>query len=261
MKLGAMTNPLADPLAEIAWIGEHGFDFVDLAVEPPHTRPDQLDPAAVRAALQRYGLGVVVHTDPLLPIASPYRSVQDAVQQELVHGVATAAAVGAHLLTLHYRGKPSFFDAAATAAWYAGLLIPLCESAAERGITVALENGPERGEQLRILREVFRRVPRLGLLLDVAHANVGAVKHMTDEYLLDSDVGSRLVHVHVSDNDGSADQHLPLGAPRGGGVPWPRVINSLRRRKYDGTITLEIHSADRDYLLISRDKLRAWWGA
>jgi sugar phosphate isomerase/epimerase len=260
MKLGAMTNPKADPLAEITWIGAHGFDFVDLAVEPPHTTADQLDPMAVRSALDRYGMDVIVHTDPFLPFGSPYRSVQDAVQAELERGLALASAIGARLLTLHYRGAPHFFDVAATTAWYAGLLIPLCATAAEMGITVALENGPERGEQLRILREVFRRVPRLGLLLDVAHANVGTVKNLTDEFLLDSDIGGHLVHVHVSDNDGSADQHMPLRAPKGGGVPWPRIISSLRRRKYDGTVTLEIFSADRDYLLISREKFKTWWG-
>lgn len=260
MKLGAMTNPYADPLAEIAWIGEHGFDFVDLALEPPHTLADHLDPATIRAALDRHKLDVIVHTDPLLPLASPYHAVQDAVQRELERALPFASAIGARLLTTHYRGAPPSFDVAQTAAWYAGLLTPLCNAAANLGITVALENGPERGEQLRILREVFRRVPRLGLLLDVAHANIGVVKNLTNEYLFDSDVGARLAHVHVSDNDGGADQHLPLGAARGGGVPWPRIINALRRRNYQGTITLDVHSADRDYLLISRDKFRAWWG-
>jgi hypothetical protein len=72
MKIGAMNYPARNPLQEIEWFGEHGFDFVDFTLEPSAADPDQIDTVAVRKALDRYGLGVVAHTAWFLPIGSPY---------------------------------------------------------------------------------------------------------------------------------------------------------------------------------------------
>ena len=120
MKIGAMNHPARNPLEEIDWFGRHGFDFVDLTLEPPAA-----DPAAVRAA-------------------------------------------------------------------------------------------PDR-------------------------------------------LGPKLLHVHLSENDGTADQHLPLGAAPRSTTGWPQHVKKLKAAGYDGTITLEVFAPHREYLLLSRDLLRKWW--
>jgi len=80
-------------------------------------------------------------------------------------------------------------------------------------------------------------------------------KNRTEEFL--EAFRDRLVHVHVSDNFGKReDLHLPLGA---GTIPWKKIISRLKKSGYDGTITLEVFSPDRRYLLFSRDKLRELW--
>jgi hypothetical protein len=71
MKIGAMNHPARNPLNEIDWFGRHGFDFVDFTLEPPAAAPGQIDALAIRAALDRYGLGVVAHTAWFLPLALP----------------------------------------------------------------------------------------------------------------------------------------------------------------------------------------------
>ena len=73
MQIGAMNHPACDPVGEIDWIGSHGFDFVDLTLEPPAAAPDRLDVAAVRAALDAHNLGVVAHTAYYLPLAFSLR--------------------------------------------------------------------------------------------------------------------------------------------------------------------------------------------
>ena len=70
VKIGAMNHPSRNAVKEIDWIGQHGFDFVDLTLEPPAADPGQIDPAAVRAALDRHGLGVVAHTAWFAPSGS-----------------------------------------------------------------------------------------------------------------------------------------------------------------------------------------------
>jgi sugar phosphate isomerase/epimerase len=58
-----------------------------------------------------------------------------------------------------------------------------------------------------------------------------------DEYL--AALGGKLLHVHLSENDGSSDQHLlPGSAPRSS-TDWPEHFRKLKATGYDGTITLE----------------------
>ncbi len=76
MQIGAMNHPARNPLEEIEWIGKNGFDFVDFTLEPPAADPDQIDPRAIRAALDRHGLGVVPHTAYYLPFATPFAGIQ-----------------------------------------------------------------------------------------------------------------------------------------------------------------------------------------
>jgi len=51
-----MNHPARNSLEEIDWFGRHGFAFVDLTLEPPAADPGQIDPKAIRAALERHGL-------------------------------------------------------------------------------------------------------------------------------------------------------------------------------------------------------------
>jgi sugar phosphate isomerase/epimerase len=55
---------------------------------------------------------------------------------------------------------------------------------------------------------------------------------------------------------GAADLHLPLGS---GNIDHVRYVRALQRCKYDATITLEVFTEDRQYLIYSRDVLRRIW--
>jgi sugar phosphate isomerase/epimerase len=68
-----------------------------------------------------------------------------------------------------------------------------------------------------------------------------------------------LIHVHLSDNDGSADQHLPLGGTSRNRTDWLKRIRKLKRTGYDGTLSLEVFTEEREYLLASRKLLQEWW--
>lgn len=43
-----------------------------------------------------------------------------------------------------------------------------------------------------------------------------------------------------------------------GNIDWEKLIKLLKKY-YNGTITLEIFSKDKDYVLLSKDKLRELW--
>jgi sugar phosphate isomerase/epimerase len=52
---------------------------------------------------------------------------------------------------------------------------------------------------------------------------------------------------------------LPLGAAPRSTTDWPQHVKKLKATGYDGTITLEVFSPYKEYLLLSRDLLRRWW--
>lgn len=111
--------------------------------------------------------------------------------------------------------------------------------------------------KLQHIAAILERVPSLRFHLDSGHAKLERGHDRWDEYL--DCLGHKLLHVHLSDNDGTADQHLPLGAVRRATTNWPRHIKKLKSTGYDGTITLEVFTPQREYLLLSRDLLRKWW--
>ncbi len=64
--------------------------------------------------------------------------------------------------------------------------------------------------------------------------------------------------MHVHDNTGYRDEHLPLGA---GKVDWPAAARLLRGAGYDGTVTLEVFSEEPELVRTSERLWRGWWEA
>src|SRR3954447_25610369 len=147
MKIGAMNHPARDPIAEVEWIGRHGFDFVDFTLEPPAADPAGIDPDAVRSALDRLGLGVGAHSAWVLPLASPFAGIRRACLEELRRCLRGAHRIGATVLNAHYSKPPPAFSHGDTVTWHAEVLSPLCEEAAGLGITVVLEHVPSGGSR------------------------------------------------------------------------------------------------------------------
>jgi sugar phosphate isomerase/epimerase len=51
------------------------------------------------------------------------------------------------------------------------------------------------------------------------------------------ELGAHLIATHISDNDGSGDQHR---TPGNGSIDWPEVVRALREAGYTGLFNLEI---------------------
>jgi sugar phosphate isomerase/epimerase len=258
MKIGAMNHPVRDPLEEISWFGKQGFDFVDFTLEPPAADPDQIDSAAIRGALDRYRLGVVAHTAWFIPFGSPFAGIREACIAEFRRALRAAKQIGATVMNVHYSKAPSFFSQEQVIGWQVEVLSKLCQEAAGVGVTIVLEHIPHGGpDQLENIVGIMQRVPLLRFHLDSGHAKLERGYDRWEDYL--KILGPKLLHIHLSENDGTADQHLPLGAAPRSTTDWPEHIKKLKATGYDGTITLEVFAAHREYLLLSRDLLRRWW--
>ena len=72
------------------------------------------------------------------------------------------------------------------------------------------------------------------MTLDIGHAN--HVGYAPEDMIFDS-----IKHVHVHDNLGDDDSHLPLGE---GSIDLKYIINTLESKNYDGIYILEVNDYD-----------------
>ncbi len=67
-------------------------------------------------------------------------------------------------------------------------------------------------------------------------------------------MGKRIKHLHVSDNGGKRDDHLPVGK---GNIDFAELVRELKGIGYADTVTLEIFTEDSSELIRSRENFAA----
>jgi sugar phosphate isomerase/epimerase len=257
MLIGAMNHPACDPLKEIQWMAEMGLDFVDLTIEPPGAAVWQVNPKAIRDALQRHHLPVVGHTAYYLPIGSPFKSLRKATCEELKACIDVFAFVGSKWMNIHPDRQQHLHEREDIIAHNIETFAELLPVARDAGIGLMVENVPVHFNSVEQLSELLDPLPELGLHLDIGHCNLRGTQTGNSYEEILNVYGSRLRHVHLHDNKGgTADLHLSLGT---GNVDLHGCVRALKEVGYDDTITLEVFSADHHYLQYSRDVLRKVW--
>jgi sugar phosphate isomerase/epimerase len=248
MQIGAMNSPFEPVMREIARIGDAGFDFVDLTLEPPGAWP--VHAAELGAEIERLGLRVVGHTAFFLPIASPYAELRSAAHLMFAAARDVFAALGAELVNVHPDPITRSYPRAEVVAANAAAVADLAEIADQRGLRLMVENLGKSFGTVAELGPLLEADSRIGFHYDAGHANLSRrpIAELVETF------GDRLAHVHVSDNLGMDDLHLPLGA---GSVPWNDVVAALRAADYDGTVTIEVFA--RGYQASSAALWREWW--
>jgi sugar phosphate isomerase/epimerase len=173
-------------------------------------------------------------------------------------GLDVFADAGVELVNVHPDQKVPLHSPDKVRAMNAEAIGDLAQDAAQRGITLMVENLDRAFSGVEDLGAVLEAVPEVGFHLDIAHANLrlGLREPNRTASLLEA-FGDRLSHVHLSDNRGGGeDLHLPLGA---GTIDWKAHIRMLKELGYDGTVTLEVFSREREHLRTSRKLWLTWW--
>ncbi|MBW3000036.1 sugar phosphate isomerase/epimerase [Candidatus Woesearchaeota archaeon] len=252
-----MNYPMKDVYKEIEWFGKNGFDFIDLTLEPPKASADKINPNKVKQLLKKYNLGIIGHTDASVSILSPFASFRNASQQELIKSIKVFSKIGVKKVTVHLMPLPRKLPRKTALKYYVSLLKKVVNEAKKKKITVMGESCYGSEEHIKLIEDVLAAVPGLKFHLDVGHTSLLAERPSFEKFM--KKFHSKLEHVHISENDGNADQHLPLLSIKNSSWEWKKIIKTLKKYKYDKTITLEIFSEDRHYLLHSRDKFKQWW--
>jgi len=178
--------------------------------------------------------------------------VQKAINEEFSAAFGAASLLGAKKATIHTEWMPPHIqERPVHVAKTIDTIKKLHKAASEHGLELLVENFNASSFSIREFKLLFSELD-CGMTLDVGHASVANGEGL-ENYL--AQFRKRVKHVHLHDNNKKEDQHLPLGA---GKIDMQRVVKELKPF-YDGTITLEVHSDDRDYLRASRDKLEILW--
>lgn len=226
LSFSSLALHLDSPLATVRFAKEKGFQGAEILCEPPW-HPRAWSPSLMRAVQKEAeGLSLSLHAptgDVNLLSRNP--GARWFAEGELSRTLALAARLGARYVTVHlgYRSTGAPGELPVDAAMEA--LRRLRRRAEDLGIALCLENDPKEDFlYLWDLNEHLRWLEELDLLgtQDLGHAWTA---HGSDALGLIEKAAPRITVVHVSDNRGEHDDHLPLGD---GVIPMESVLPLLR---------------------------------
>jgi sugar phosphate isomerase/epimerase len=202
---------------------------------------DGLDPSLLGSAARQLaaaGLAVTVHAPfhDLNPGAlEPL--VQAATRRRLRQTLAAAGELGARLIVCHpgyefwkYGGRDHLWLEQSLLFWP-----PLLVEAQRMGIVLALENIFDRRPAPLCDLLAALDSPWLGHCFDVGHWRLFSQTPLPEWF---SALGPRLVHLHLHDNRGERDDHLPVGE---GDIDFAALFSLIRALPTVPSMTLEAH--------------------
>lgn len=219
-----------------------GFDTVEIPIEDP----SHIDPAKVRAALEKNGL-VCGTVCACMGPDRDLRGTPEAQQTGLTYLmkiVDQAAELGAHSVIGPVYSAVGRADAVPPAEYkqqwktVVAHLKTLCKYAGARGIQICLEplNRFETDfintcdQALKMVKDVGS--PVLKVHLDTFHMNI----EEKNQAAAIRKAGKLLGHFHACGSD--------RGTPGGDHIAWPDIAKALKAVKYDGDVVIESFTTD-----------------
>ena len=203
----------------------------------------------MRRLIEARGLTTFTHGPFLgLDVASLDDHIAEYSAECLLRGLEVTAGLGGPVMVMHTNYSP-FFSRAGLRVWlgnWGERMRPVVERAGELGVRIALENAWE--ERPEVLAHLADLVPggAAAVCLDTGHIN--AFSRLPVRRWWDA-LGERVVALHLHDNDGLSDDHLPPGE---GIFDFRSLVAFLRARPSLPLMTLEVDPAraerGREYL-------------
>ena len=260
MQFGAMNFPVTPVLDEIETFARLGFDYMEMAMDPPMAHHSTLSSSrvAITQALMVNGLGLVCHLPTFLTTADLTESLRQASVTEMRQSLDVAADLGAKKVVLHpsMAGGMGAFVLDTVKGYAFDFLSEMTAAAQRLDMTICLENMFPRyrlGVEPDDFEEIFKSFPSLKLTLDTGHANIDDRRGRRLKGLV-ARFGERIGHLHFSDNQGKLDGHLAVGQ---GTVNFVDLVRRLKAAGYDDTVTLEVFDTNRKMLVESRERIKA----
>lgn len=232
MKIGVSTLALFPMSLEeiLNYLESIKVEYCEIIREYPY---DSVDSDLVNS----YSLKTSVHA-PLsdMNLASLNESIRKASVEEIKNSMDLASKIDASIVVVH-PGQMAFLARKFEQKGIQNSLNSLkecSEYADELGIKMCVENMPDmEGLLFKDINDLNELVQKIGvsMTLDVGHAhNMG---YSVQEMLECCNMG----HIHLSDNDGSFDNHDAIGSEN---IDFKSLFDGLKKIKYNGILTIEV---------------------
>jgi len=251
--------------AHLAEVAAQGFDAVEIIATRSHL--DYHDPAVLDELagwLTHEGLRLHSLHAPVmerfegrwinpLSIASPDGAARERAVRETQAALEIARRVPVSVLIVHPGLQDSLLSSSVQNSRDAALrsveeIVALAEPL---GVRVALEVIPNAMATSDALVDLLDELdmPEAGVCLDFGHAHLqGDVVDAIET------LAGVLIATHVHDNGGRRDEHL---APFEGTIDWAGALMALQKIGFEGTMMLELASADPAAPALERARLAA----
>ena len=193
----------------------------------------------LKEAAEAHNLDFVVHAPWAgINIATPSPDLRRAVLKRLTKSLVLAGQLGCRLWLFHPGSRTGLSPIYPGKDWQLNLesVRTLLNVARREGVEIAIENTPEPFPSLMKSVDEFHRFYEdleddIGMVLDVAHANLN---RQIQDFI--KQFSKKIVHMHVSDNDGANDLHLGIGY---GSIDWASVAKLVKEAEYGNLIMIE----------------------
>jgi len=241
------------PLESIQWAAELGYDFVELYMDGRSERT-ALDREAITAALAETAVGCLVHLPFVdLDLGTPRNKVREGSIRELRACLDVAAALGATKAVLHastHATEPEWSERTTKPRILASVR-ELEAYATARGIELCVENLPDNAYSIHTIDEILAETDA-SLTIDTGHARVSGYSASETAAFLDSH-RERVSHIHINDARQARDEHVPVGS---GTTDFETILEPLA--DWEGTLSVEAYTFDKEYIGLSKEKLDGW---
>ena len=236
--LHLLDRPLEEAFAPLLELGIPRWEVADSGYHA--LNPKRVE--RLQSIKADYGVEFSVHA----PYSDTNLSADDDLIREWIlkrlrASIRFASELGGRYLVVHPGWSPPTERFHRGRAWRTNLrsLHWLLRYAGEYGVECLMENVPNPTPYLLVTLDDFllfheEMNPPMGYVLDVAHAHL-----LGEELDFIEALGPHIRHVHVSDNHGQSDDHLPLGE---GDINWPRVLDALDDQGYQGWLVVESYT-------------------
>ena len=242
MNIGlSMLYSLGEPFsAMVRRLTEFDVTYLELVDESQHAL-NQKRVNILKKAARENGLEFTVHAPFVdINIASPNPALRRVMLRRLEKSLNYARQLKSRQWVFHSGWKSSVSEFYPNLDWQTNLrsVRSLLTTAKKLGVEISLENTPEpfnflvkRMQDFALFYSELGSDSDIDITLDIAHANTS---QQVFEFI--EKFANKIVHVHVSDNEGKYDSHRGLGY---GKIEWKKVAKTLKRVNYKGIVMLE----------------------
>jgi sugar phosphate isomerase/epimerase len=263
-KFGLLTDPIEFVPDQISRFHRLGFDYVEIGIEEPNATPGILmrQKGEILSLLSTNGMPALGHTAYWVGFGSCHEKVRLGWIEEAKDMILVASELKIELLNFHFYTKLGRVGATEESRNFflrnfTDAMEELTRYGATKKVELMLENGPPGNgsalESIECFSHVMKAVPDLKFHLDVGHAFIENRMKGVRDYI--NAFGGRLAHVHMHDNHGRWDEHLPLGR---GKIDFRKVVRFLKEINYDRTVTFEVFTSRADAVR-SRELFKKQW--